>query len=58
VYPHMLRHTFATEYLEQGGNIRHLQMLLGHSSLATTEIYLHVVDSELENHLKTIQERW
>jgi site-specific recombinase XerD len=42
VTPHMLRHTAATQLIEAGVDIRFIQRLLGHSSLATTEIYAHV----------------
>jgi len=41
VSPHVLRHTFAVQYLHKGGNIRALQEILGHSSLLTTDIYLN-----------------
>jgi integrase/recombinase XerD len=47
VHPHMLRHTFATLRLKRGDNIRQVQQLLGHSSVATTEIYTHVYSEDL-----------
>lgn len=48
LYFHSARHTFGTNYLIAGGNIRNLQKILGHSKIETTEIYAHVVD-ELMN---------
>ena len=44
---HVMRHSFSTNFLNNGGNIRTLQIILGHSSLATTERYLHVTDSDV-----------
>jgi hypothetical protein len=49
VTPHMLRHTAATQYLECGVDMRFVQRLLGHSSIATTEIYTHVSDTALRS---------
>ncbi len=52
VTPHMLRHTSATLHLERGVDIRFVQRLLGHASIATTEIYAHVADEALKEAMK------
>lgn len=48
VTPHTLRHSFATNFLKNNGNMRYLAAMLGHASMDTTMMYAHVVDADLQ----------
>jgi integrase/recombinase XerD len=52
VHPHMLRHTYATELYRQTKDIRLVQKALGHENLATTMIYTHIVDDDMETAMR------
>jgi integrase/recombinase XerD len=57
ISPHTFRHSFATHLLERGADLRAIQQMLGHESITTTEIYMHLDKSFLKNVMNTFHPR-
>ena len=54
VTPHTIRHSYATDLLQNGADIRSVQLLLGHANIGTTQIYTHITD----RHLREIHKKF
>ena len=57
VTPHIIRHSFATDLLQNGADLRSVQALLGHANIATTQVYTHVTDKHLRDIHKAFHDK-
>jgi len=57
ISPHTLRHSFATHLLKGGADLRIIQQMLGHQSITTTEVYVHLDKSYLQKIVETFHPR-
>ena len=57
ISPHTFRHSFATHLLQHGADLRSIQLMLGHESITTTEIYMHLDKSQLKNVINNFHPR-
>jgi integrase/recombinase XerD len=55
LHPHLLRHSFATDLLRQTKNLPLVQKAMGHADIGTTQIYLHIMDDEMEDAMKNFR---
>jgi len=55
IHPHVIRHTFATTFLDNGNDLRTVQALMGHSHIRTTERYLHSNDDRKVEAIQSLQ---
>ena len=56
ISPHSLRHTFATNFIKQGGNVMHLKEILGHSDISSTQIYITLALRDVEKAMAQFEE--
>lgn len=56
ISPHSLRHTFATNFIKQGGNVMHLKEILGHESVSTSQIYITLALKDVEKAMAKFEE--